>query len=137
MRAALKVTVRANKRWYNPSNPDIRRDLAMVKKKHRIPPSATAAVRRLGESIRLARRRRRFRQRDLAERMGVSVSTLRALEAGFPGVSIGNVAMALLALGNLPLLDELSDAGRDDIGLFEDMAALPERVRVPSVRGRA
>ena len=25
----------------------------------------------------------------------------------------------------------------NDIGLFEDMAALPERVRVPSERGRA
>ena len=45
--------------------------------------------------------------------------------------------MALLVLGNLQMLDELSDAGRDDIGLFEDMAALPERVRVPSERGRA
>ena len=109
----------------------------MVTKKHRIPPSAAAAVRRLGESIRLARRRRRFRQRDMAERMGVSVSTLRTLEAGSPGVSIGNVAMALLVLGNLQMLDELSDAARDDIGLFEDMAALPERVRVPSERGRA
>lgn len=102
----------------------------MLKRKHRISPSAAAAVRRLGESIQLARRRRRVRQRDLAARMGVSVSTLRALEAGSPGVSIGNVAMALLALGNLALLDELSDAGRDDIGLFEDMAALPKRVRV-------
>ena len=71
-----------------------------------------------------------MRQRDLAMRMGVSVSTLRALEAGHPGVSIGNLAMALLALGNLSLLDELSDEGRDDIGLFEDMAALPTRVRV-------
>ena len=131
------VRCHPDKRWYNLSNSHIRRDLAMVKKKHRIPPSAAAAVRRLGESIRLARRRRRFRQRDMAERMGVSVSTLRTLEAGSPGVSIGNVAMALLVLGNLQMLDELSDAGRDDIGLFEDMAALPERVRVPSERGRA
>ena len=103
----------------------------MVIKKNRIPPSAAAAVRRLGESIQLARRRRRFRQRDLAARMGVSVTTLRALEAGSPGVSIGNVAMALLALGNLHMLDELSDVGRDDIGLFEDLESLPKRVRVP------
>ena len=65
--------------------------------------------------------------------MGVSVTTLRALEAGSPGVSIGNVAMALLALGNLHMLDELSDVGRDDIGLFEDLQALPKRVRVPGV----
>lgn len=104
----------------------------MVTKQNRFTPSVAAAVRRLGEGIRLARRRRRFRQSDLAERMGVSVSTVRSLEAGNPGVSIGNVAMALLALGNLPLLDDLTDAARDDIGLFEDMNALPERVRVPS-----
>ena len=103
----------------------------MVTTKRRInSPAAAAAVRRLGESIQLARRRRRVRQRDLAARMGVSVSTLRALEAGSPGVSIGNLAMALLALGNLSKLDELSDVGQDDIGLFEDMAALPKRVRI-------
>ena len=104
----------------------------MVMQKNRLTPSVAAAVRRLGAGIQLARRRRRFRQRDLAERMGVSVSTVRSLEAGSPGVSIGNVAMALLALGNLPLLDDLTDAARDDIGLFEDMIALPDRVRVPN-----
>ena len=100
--------------------------------KRRITPSAEAAVRRLGESVRLARRRRHFRQRDLAARMGVSVPTLRALEAGSPGVSVGTLAMALLALGNLSLLDELSDVGRDDIGLFMDLDRLPERIRLPN-----
>ena len=63
--------------------------------------------------------------------MGVSVPTLRALEAGEPGVSMGSLAMALLALGLLSRLDELGDAGQDDIGLLIDIDALPRRVRLP------
>ena len=68
--------------------------------KKSISPGASAALRNLGRGIQLARRRRRIRQRDLAARMGVSVSTLRALEAGEPGVSMGSLAMALLSLGD-------------------------------------
>ena len=67
----------------------------------KISPSASAVLRNLGHGIQLARRRRRIRQRDMAARMGVSVSTLRALEAGEPGVSMGGFAMALLTLGIL------------------------------------
>ena len=105
-------------------------------KKRSISPNASAALRNLGHSIRLARRRRRVRQRDLAARVGVSVSTLRAMEAGDPGVSMGTFAMALLALGILSRLDDLADAGQDDIALFMDIDALPQRVRLPQ-RDRA
>ena len=100
-------------------------------KKNSISPSASAALRNLGQSIRLARRRRRIRQRDLAARAGVSVSTLRAMEAGDPGVSMGTFTMALLALGILSRLDDLADPGQDDIALFMDIDALPQRVRLP------
>ena len=66
--------------------------------------------------------------------MGVSVSTLRALEAGEPGVSMGSLAMALLSLGVLSRLDDLGDVGQDDIGLLMDIDALPQRVRLRSPR---
>ena len=105
-------------------------------KKRSITPSASAALRNLGQSIRLARRRRRIRQRDLAARAGVSVSTLRALEAGDPGVSMGTFTMALLALGILSRLDDLADPGQDDIALFMDIDALPQRVRLPKRANR-
>ena len=64
--------------------------------------------------------------------MGVSVSTLRSLEAGEPGVSMGSLAMALLSLGMLSRLDDLGDLGQDDIGLLMDIDALPQRVRLRS-----
>ena len=69
--------------------------------------------------------------------MGVSVSTLRALEAGEPGVSMGSFAMALLSLGILSRLDDLSDVGQDDIGLLMDIDALPQRVRLQTRRAPA
>ena len=106
-------------------------------RKRRISPSASAVLRNLGRGIQVARRRRRIRQRDLAARMGVSVSTLRALEAGEPGVAMGSFAMALLALGALSRLDDLSDVGQDDIGLLMDIDALPQRVRVQTRRASA
>ncbi len=101
-----------------------------------ISPSAIAALQRLGQSIQVARIRRRVRQRDLAARMGVSIGTLRALEAGAPGVSMGNLAMALLALGNLSKLDDLADVRQDDIGLLMEVDALPKRVRLRPGTGR-
>ena len=97
-------------------------------------PRAASALRDLGRGIQLARRRRRIRQRDLAARMGVSVSTLRALEAGEPGVSVGSLAMALLSLGVLSRLDDIGDAGQDDIALLMDIDALPQRVRLQKSR---
>ncbi len=69
--------------------------------------------------------------------MGVSVSTLRALEAGEPGVSMGSFAMALLTLGILSRLDDLGDVGQDDIGLLMDIDALPQRVRLQTRRAPA
>ena len=105
-------------------------------KKKTISPSANAALQRLGQSIQVARVRRRVRQRDLAARMGVSIGTLQSLEAGAPGVSMGNLAMALLALGNLSKLDDLADIRQDDIGFLMDVDALPRRVRLRSGTGR-
>ena len=98
--------------------------------------SAQLAIRDLGRDLRLARRRRRERQRDVAERMGVSVSTLAALEAGRPGVSIGTLAMAMLALGMLDRLGALADPGDDDIALAIEAESVPLRIHAPRSAGK-
>ena len=89
------------------------------------PPSAQRALRSLGRDIRIARKKRRMPVADFAERMGVSQGTLARLEHGEPGVGVGVLAMALLALG------ELLDVSRDDTGLMLDVASLPQRIRKP------
>ncbi len=97
--------------------------------KKNLTPRAARALRNIGDGIRIARRRQRARQIDLALRMGVSVATVQSLESGNPGVSLGTFAMAMLALGMMPQFETLADPSDDAIGLALDLDALPERVR--------
>ena len=93
------------------------------------PPSVQRALRSLGSDIRIARKKRRMPMADFAARMDVSAGTLARLEAGDAGVSVGALAMAFLALGELRRLDELIDVSKDDTGLMLDIDSLPQRVR--------
>ncbi len=61
--------------------------------------------------------------------MGVSIGTVRRLEAGDPGVAIGSLAMALLAFGQLSRLLTVLPESQDDIGQMVDRQNLPRRVR--------
>ena len=100
-------------------------------KQKRYPPSIQRALREFGRDVRIARKKRRMPVADFAERMGVSTGTLVRLEKGEPGVSVGAVAMALLALGELHRLGEMLDVSRDDTGLMLDIDGLPQRIRRP------
>lgn len=92
-------------------------------------PAMRRRLRNLGEDLRTARRRRRIAQADLAGRMGVSVGTVKRMEAGDPGVAIGTIAMCLLALGKIERLSGLLPEEADDIGLMVDRQSLPQRIR--------
>ena len=98
------------------------------------PPSVQRALRALGRDVRIARKKRRMPVADFAARMGVSQGTLARLERGESGVSLGVLAMALLALGELRRLDELLDVSKDDTGLMLDIDSLPQRIRIPRRR---
>ncbi len=65
----------------------------------------------VGENIRLARLRRDITAEQLAERAGISRSTLRLVEKGDAGVSFGTYANVLFCLG---LDREIGALGRDD-----------------------
>lgn len=58
---------------------------------------------RLGELIRRARGRRGFTQAELAERLRLSPTTVRAAEQGDPAVAAGIVASLLWTLGIGPI----------------------------------
>ena len=100
------------------------------------PPSVQRALRALGRDVRIARKKRRMPVADFAGRMGVSQGTLARLERGESGVSLGVLAMALLALGELQRLDELLDVSKDDTGLMLDIDSLPQRIRSPRQRAQ-
>lgn len=91
------------------------------------------ALRRLGSDIQSARKRRRLTMVMMAKRIGVSVPTLRRLEAGDPGVSVGNVACALEAIGVLDGLAGCAQASNDQVGMMIEQERLPKRVRQKGV----
>jgi transcriptional regulator with XRE-family HTH domain len=92
------------------------------------PPALDALV-ILGVQIAAARRERRWTAADLAERAGISLTTLRRAEQGAPSVAIG-VVFELATLVGVPLF------GQDAAGLratrahaTDRLALLPQRVR--------
>lgn len=86
-------------------------------------------LRELGANIRVARLRRGFSMGLIAERAGMSRTTLRAVERGEPAVTIGAYANVLHSLG---LHSDLALVARDDeLGRKLQDAALPTRRRAP------
>lgn len=91
-------------------------------------------MKKLGHDLALARRRRRFTQASMAERLQTSVATLRRLEKGDSRVSLGLVAQALFVLGALEKMNGLLDTANDEIGLSLMNEQLPQRIRSKGVK---
>jgi len=84
-------------------------------------------LRQLGERVVIARKAAGWRQVDLADRAGVSRSTLVEIEKGSPHVSIGNYLAALWALNILDDVDKIAALESDSHRLMASQ--LPKRVR--------
>ena len=65
----------------------------------------------LGENIKLARKRRGLTQTLISERTGLSRLTVRNIEKGDSGVSIGHYLVVLSVLG---LTEDLLNVAKDD-----------------------
>ncbi|WP_226383230.1 helix-turn-helix domain-containing protein [Burkholderia mayonis] len=89
----------------------------------------TRALKKLGADIALARRRRHLTQESMAERLRISEATVRRMERGDTGVSIGTIAQAFFVLGELDKITRLLDTASDEIGLALMNEQLPQRVR--------
>lgn len=97
-----------------------------------IPPSVLAHLRRLGEDLAIARKRRREPLKSWAQRIGVSEPTLMRMEKGDPSVSMGVYATALWMVGRSQALAELA-APEHDRGALEDVV---RAARTRSIRKR-
>ena len=62
-------------------------------------PKTKKILSELGENIKLARLRRKFSSEQVAERAGISRSTLISIEKGYEGVSIGYYLSVLNVVG--------------------------------------
>lgn len=94
-----------------------------------MPTPVLRAIAKLGADVRDARRRRRVTMALLAERACISRTTLAHIERGDPGVSLGNYARAMFALGLIDRVADLADPRHDEVGLAIDRERLPQRIR--------
>ena len=79
-------------------------------------PSTTELLQRFGERVRLARLRRRLAAKQVAERAGMAPMTLRSLERGGAGVTMGAYLAVMQVLGiekDLDLLGAADLLGRE------------------------
>jgi hypothetical protein len=94
-----------------------------------LPLPVKRALAKLGDDIRSARLRRRIPTTIMAARAFVTRTTLRKVERGDPGVSLGTYATVLFVLGMISRLVDLADVRSDDVGLQLDEERLPQRIR--------
>jgi transcriptional regulator with XRE-family HTH domain len=79
-------------------------------------PSTDALLRQFGDRLCLARKRRRLPAKQLAQRAGMSPMTLRSLERGGSGVTMGAYLAVMQVLGvetDLNLLAKADPLGRE------------------------
>ena len=96
-----------------------------------LPIPAIRALRKVGQDLSYARRRRRIPLKLMAERAGISRSTLGKIEKGDATTSIGGYAAVLFVLGMTDRLSDLVDLVHDLTGRALVDENLPQRVRLP------
>jgi transcriptional regulator with XRE-family HTH domain len=94
-----------------------------------LPLPVRRALRKLGEDIRAARRRRAIPTELMAERAFTTRTTLRKIERGDPSVALGTYATVLFVLGMTDRLRDLADSTQDKLGIELADEQLPQRIR--------
>ncbi len=105
------------------------RHILKTKATRSLPKSARTALKKLGEDIAVARKKRRISTVSMAERAFISRGTLYKVEKGDPTVSIGIYATVLSILGLAERLENAADRTVDSLGLDLDEYRLPKKIQ--------
>ena len=97
--------------------------------KNSLPPEMADVISRLGERIRIARKRRGITMEEMASRMFVNRKTLARLEKGDSGISLAVFVSALWVLGLDKDIRDVALPELDQVGILHERKRLPERVR--------
>lgn len=97
----------------------------------KLDPFSVRQAQDLGSRIRVARQRRRLRLEDVAQKTGLSRSTVEAVERGALTTAFGAYLSVLTVLGLARELELLADPGLDRDGLALELSVADKRVRLP------
>lgn len=105
----------------------------MARKSTPAPPREVIEIaHRLGERIRAARIRRKWRQEELVQRTGLSRTTIKAIERGDPRTQFGSYLQVLWMLGLTNEVELIADPGLDREGLTLALDVAKKRVYIPT-----
>ena len=96
-----------------------------------LPLPVKRCLKKLGQDLRDARKRRRIPMQLAAERAEISRATLYKIEKGDGGVGLSAYAKVLFILGMINRLAEIIDSRFDEMGLEMEAERLPKRIRIP------
>lgn len=97
-----------------------------MKKLNIFSPLTKRLLMQMGENIKMARLRRDLSLKAVAERAGLALNTVVAIEKGSPGSSIGAIASVLQSLS---LAEDISFIAKDDLlgRRLQDLKINPKR----------
>lgn len=97
-----------------------------MKKLNAFSPLTKRLLIQMGENIKMARLRRDLSLKAVAERAGLALNTVVAIEKGSPGSSIGAIANVLQSLS---LAEDISFIAKDDLlgRRLQDLKINPKR----------
>jgi transcriptional regulator with XRE-family HTH domain len=110
-------------------------DKPAPRRQTKVPPAVRRALRQTADGLGGWRRLRGLTQSQLADRAGVSESTVYRLERGDGGVTVENLLRILRALGLPDALPRAVDPYETDVGRLRADEALPQRVRPRNFQG--
>lgn len=84
----------------------------------------------LGAEVTARRKERRWTEAELAERAGISRTTLRKVERGDTSVALGTAFDVATLVGVVLFHETAADVARERAQLEHRIALLPERIRV-------
>lgn len=94
-----------------------------------LPYDAEQALLALARNLVFARKKRRWRQQDVADRSGITRSTVRKIELGDPNVSMKNYLKVMSLYPGIELLAKVNLTEDQDSLVTSHLEELPLRVR--------
>jgi len=107
-----------------------------MKKAIRLPIPVLRILRKIGQDINNARRRRRITVSLMAERANLSRATVDKIQRGNPKVSMGGYTAVLFVLGMTDRLRDIAGASHDLTGLILEEERLQQRICMPRSKSR-